>query len=138
MSNVINDSKIITLKNQIAEKRKQIDKIKKFTPITNCSIEVDGIRSNIQVLTKEQLIALVIKLNSYVSSAKELELLDEYIISGYKAEDWIADIKSKLDIVSRKDEERKLKDMEEKLDRLLSNEKKTELEINEIENMLKE
>ena len=138
MSNVINDSKIITLKNQISEKRKQIDKIKKFTPITNCSIEVDGIRSNIQVLVKEQLIALVIKLNSYVSSAKELGLLDEYTISGYKAEDWITDIKSKLDIVSRKDEERKLKDMEEKLDRLLSNEKKTELEINEIENMLKE
>ena len=138
MSNIINDSKIITLKNQISEKRKQIDKIKKFTPITNCSIEVDGIRSNIQVLVKEQLIALVVKLNSYVSSAKELDLLDEYTISGYKAEDWIADIKSKLDIVSHKDEERKLKDMEEKLDRLLSNEKKTELEINEIENMLKE
>ena len=138
MSNVINDSKIITLKNQISEKRRQIDKIKKFTPITNCSIEVDGIRSNIQVLAKDQLIALVVKLNSYLSSAKELGLLDEYIISGYKAEDWIADIKSKLDIVSRKDEERKLKDMEEKLDRLLSNEKKTELEINEIENMLKE
>ena len=138
MSNVINDSKIITLKNQISEKRRQIDKIKKFTPITNCSIEVDGIRSNIQVLAKEQLIALVVKLNSYMSSAKELGLLDEYAISGYKIEDWIADIKSKLDIVSRKDEERKLKDMEEKLDRLLSNEKKTELEINEIENMLKE
>ena len=138
MSNVINDSKIITLKNQISEKRKQIDKIKKFTPITNCSIEVDGIRSNIQVLAKEQLIALVVKLNSYVSSSKELGLLDEYTISGFKAEDWIVDIKSKLDIVSRKDEERKLKDMEEKLDRLLSNEKKTELEINEIENMLKE
>ena len=138
MSNVINDSKIITLKNQISEKRKQIDKIKKFIPITNCSIEVDGIRSNIQVLAKEQLIALVVKLNSYVTSAKELGLLDEYTISGFKTEDWIVDIKSKLDIVSRKDEERKLKDMEEKLDRLLSNEKKTELEINEIENMLKE
>ena len=138
MSNVINDSKIITLKNQISEKRKQIDKIKKFTPITNCSIEVDSIRSNIQVLAKEQLIALVVKLNSYMSSARELGLLDEYTISGFKVEDWITDIKSKLDIVSRKDEERKLKDMEEKLDRLLSNEKKTELEINEIENMLKE
>lgn len=137
MNNTNNDSKIMTLKIQIAKKREQLDSVKRFQPITNCSIEVDGIRSNIQVLSKEQLISLLVKLNSYMHSAKDLGLLEEYLISGYKVEEWIGDIKSKLDVVSRKDEELKLKVMEIKLDELLSNDKKTELELNEIENMLK-
>lgn len=136
MSN-INDSKIIELKKQIKEKREKLDTIKKFSPITNCSIEVDGVRFNIQVLGKEQLISLMVKLNSYRLSAKDLSVLDDYIISGYKVEDWITDMKAKLDLVSRKDEERKLKFMEDKLNELLSNEKKVEIELNEIEDMLK-
>lgn len=137
MNNIANDSKIMTLKTQILEKRNKLDGIKKFSPITNCSIEVDGIRSNIQVLVREQLVTLLVKLNCYRISAKDLELPDGFSVSGYRVEDWIADIKAKLDVVSRKDEERKLKSMEAKLDLLLSNDKKVELEINEIESMLK-
>jgi len=137
MNNTSNDSKIMTLKTQIINKRKQLDGVKKFSPITNCSIEVDGVRYNINVLIKEQLISLMVKLNSYMISAKELRLLEEYIISGFNVQDWISDIKAKLDVVSRKDEERKLKTMEDKLDYLLSNDKKVELEISEIEALLK-
>ena len=138
MNNVLNDSKIMTLKAQILEKRDKLDKSRKFIPVTNCSIEVNGIRSNIQVLIKEQLILLLVKLNSYKISAKELSLLEEFMISGYKVEDWITDIKSRLEVVSRKDEERNLKIMEDRLSKLLSNEKKVELEIDEIANILKE
>ena len=137
MNNTNNDIKIMELRGQIITKKDKLNKIKKFSPITNCSIEVDNIRSNIQVLSKEQLIALIVKLNSYKTSAKELGLLDEYIISGYNVQDWIEDIKAKLDVVSRKDEERKLTEMESRLSKMLSNEKKTELEINEIEALLK-
>ena len=132
----MNDSKIIELKKQIQEKREKLDSIKKFSPITNCSIEFNSIRFNIQATPKEQLIMLLVKLNSLKLSALNLEL-DEFTISGYKIEDWISDIKSKLDILSRKDEERKLKAMEDKLNDLLSNEKKVELEIDEIANSLK-
>jgi len=137
MNNTVNDIKIMELRGQIIIKKDKLNKIKKFSPITNCSIEVDGIRSNIQVLAKEQLIALIVKLNCYKISAKELGLLDEYIISGYNVRDWIEDIKAKLDVVSRKDEERKLTEMENKLHYLLSNEKKIELELTEIEASLK-
>ena len=136
MSN-INDIKIMELKEQIIEKRNKLNGIKKFSPITNCSIELDKERYNIQVLSREQLILLLVKLNAYIMSAKRLELIDDYVISGYNAEEWIVDMKARLEIISRKEEEKKLKEMEEKLDRLLSNEKKTELEISDIENMLK-
>ena len=130
MANETNDSKIMELKKQIEEKKIKLGKSQKFTPITNCSIELDGVRTNIQVLNKEQLTYLLVKLNSYALSAKSLEI--DFVISGYHVADWITDIKSKLDFVSRKEEENKLKMMESKLHQLLSNEKKVELEIDEI------
>jgi len=130
MATETNDKKIMELKKQIEEKKIKLGKSQKFTPITNCSIELDGVRVNIQVLNKEQLIILLVKLNSYEKSAKELEI--DFVISGYHVIDWILDIKSKLDFVSRKEEENKLKVMESKLHQLLSNEKKVELEIDEI------
>lgn len=136
MSNV-NDAKIMELKKQIEDKKEKLNKTGKFVPVTNCSLELDGQRYNIQVLQQEQLIQLMIKVNLYLMSAKDLKLEEDYIINGYKAEEWIVDMKARLDILSRKDEERKLKVMEEKLDKLLSNEKKTELELNEIAEFLK-
>ena len=135
MANETNDKKIMELKKQIEEKKNKVSKSQKFSPTTNCSIEVDGIRHNIQVLTKEQLIALMVKLNAYAMSAKDLEV--EYVVSGFNVSDWIQDIKSKLDYVSRKEEESKLRIMESKLDQLLSNEKKVELELDEIALFLK-
>lgn len=130
MANKTNDQKIMELKKQIEEKKIKLGKSQKFTPITNCSIELDGVRTNIQVLNKEQLTYLLVKLNSYALSAKSLEI--DFVISGYHVADWITDIKSKLDFMSRKEEENKLKMMESKLHQLLSNEKKVELEIDEI------
>lgn len=135
MANV-NDQKIMELKKQIEEKKNKIKKSQKFTPITNCSIEVDGQRYNLQVLTKEQLITLLVKLNLYSMSAKDLEL--DYSISRFNVNDWITDVRAKLDFVSRKEEENKLKVMETKLHQLLSNEKKVELEIEEIMSFLGE
>lgn len=137
MSNETNDQRILTLKKQIEEKKNKINKSLRFTPTTNCSIEIDGIRHNIQVLSRADLILLMVKLNSYMLSAKDLGMLDDYFISGYKVEDWISDIKSKIDILSRKEEEKSLKAMEEKLLKLLSDGKKVELELNDIESMLK-
>jgi len=130
MKTETNDLKIMELKKQIEEKKIKLGKSQKFSPITNCSIELNGIRVNIQVLTKEQLTTLLIKLNSYAISAKDLGI--DFVISGYHVVEWITDIKSKLDFVSCKEEENKLKVMESKLHQLLSNEKKVELEIDEI------
>ncbi|MBG9773030.1 hypothetical protein [Brevibacillus laterosporus] len=133
-----NDQKIMELRKQIEAKKEKIGKTIKFIPVTNCSIELDGVRYNLQVLAKDQIISLLVKLKAYATSAKELALLNDYTISGFNVMDWIKDLNSKLDIVCRKEEEHKLKVMESKLHKLLSNEKKVELEIDEIESMLKE
>lgn len=137
MSN-INDSKILKLKEQIKIKKEKLNKIKKFSPTTNCILDLDGEKCNIQVLNRQQVINLLVKLNCYRISAEELELLNDYEISGYKLNDWIGDLKSKLDLISMREEEFKLKQMELKLDKLLSEDKKVELELSEIESMLGE
>ncbi len=131
-----NDEVIMKLREQIKEKKTKLKSKKRFVPITNCSIELDGIRYNLQVLIKEQLISLMIKLNTYKMSAIDLNVLDQFIISGYKIDEWITDIKSKLDILSHREEESKLQVLENKLENMLSSEKKIEIEINEITDML--
>ena len=137
MTNVKNDEKILLLKSQIQEKRDKVDKIKRFTPVTNCMLNLNSVNYNINILSKDELIGMLVVLNAYKMSAIELGLLDCYVISNYPVTDWIIDIKAKLEFLSRRDEENKLKAMERKLIELLSNEKKVELQLDEIESMLK-
>jgi hypothetical protein len=132
-----NDKKIMLLKKQIEEKKATLSKSHRFEPITNCSLDIYGARYNLHVLQKEQLIVLYVQLNSYVTSAKELGYLESFIVNGFTLTDWVKDVKAKLDNVTRKEEASNLRDMETKLNELLSNDKKVSLAIDEIENSLK-
>ena len=132
-----NDDRILELKKQIEIKKKAIaDKKIKFSPETNCIINLDGVTSNLNVCGREELSFLLIKLNSYLMSAENLGI-SNFEISGYGATLWIEDIKNKLKVLNLKKEEADLKRMENKLDKLLSDDKKTELEIDEIAELLK-
>ena len=133
----LNDSKILQLKKQIEEKKQKLKTITKFTPVTNCSLSHNNKIHNINVCNKEEIVDLLIDLNSKLLSAKELKLDEDYKINGYSLIDWITDLKTKLNILSQKDEEKKLKMMEDKLTQMLSNEKKTELELLEMEELLR-
>ena len=125
------------LKKKIEDEKVKLKDSTKFSPITNCSLELDGVRCNINTLQRQGLIELLIKLNIFKLSAEDLNLLQEYKLSGFLVTEWIDDVKSKLNIVSRKLEEANLKIMEDKLTKMLSDEKKTELELNEIAELLK-
>lgn len=133
-----NDKRILELKKQIEVKKEKLSKATRFAPITNCNLTLDEVRMNISVLDKEQLTTLLIKLNSNRLSAEDLGLLDDYAISGYHVHDWITDVKSRLGSQNRLDEAKSLKVMEDKLVKLLSSDKKTELEIDDIESLLKD
>ena len=137
MENNKNDQRIITLKNEINKKKKDIGKIEVFAPITNCNLELNGTKHNIHVLSKENLLQIMIQLNAYRLSAENLGVLSEYEIRGYHVDDWIADIKSRLNNIKIKEETTKLIILENKLTELLSADKKVELELDEIESYLK-
>ena len=132
-----NDDRILELKKQIEAKKKSISERKvRFIPETNCVLNLNGVTSNLNVCGKEELNFLLIKLNIYLMSAENLGMSD-FEISGYNVTVWIKDIKNKFKVLNLKKEEADLKRMENKLDKLLSDDKKTELEIDEIDELLK-
>lgn len=135
---VNNDKRILELKKQIEIKKEKLGKAARFNPVTNCNLTLDDVRMNINVLDKDQLTTLLIKLNSNRLSAEDLGILDGYSISGYHVQDWITDIKSRLDSQNRLEEEKALKVMESKLVKMLSEGKKIEMEIDDIESLLKD
>lgn len=132
-----NDNKVLQLKEQIRIKKEKIVSLRKFTPITNMILDVDSKKHNINTMNLEKSMEMVILLNAKFISAKELGLEDVYTVNGYKLYDWICDLKSRIDYLNVRQEENNLEQMEAKLDRLLSEEKKTELELDKIENLLK-
>lgn len=132
-----NDDRILELKKQVEDKKKELaSKKTRFVPITNCILEMDGITLNLNVLSESALILLWIRLNTYRMSAADLGLR-KFEISGYNLEDWITDVKARLEVIATKREENNLKAMETKLDKLLSEDKKTELELDSIAELLK-
>lgn len=132
-----NDDRILELKKQIEIKKKSISEKKiRFVPETNCILNMDGMTINLNVCSDDALVLLLIRLNSYLMSAVDLGMSD-FEISGYSVTAWIKDIKRKLEVSGLKREEADLKKMESKLDKLLSDDKKTELEIDEIANLLR-
>lgn len=127
-----NDDRILELKKQIKTKEEELAKKKaKFIAVTNCILIFENENYNINVLNEEQLILLATRINLYIMSAKELKLaLPKF--NGFELEDWITDIKNKLEVLAYKKEERELKEFQKKLDKLLSDEKRVELELDEI------
>jgi hypothetical protein len=62
--------------------------------------------------------------------------VSEFLMDGYTIQEWISDIKSKLEVLAQKNEESNLRMLESKLSMLLSEDKKTELELDAIANLL--
>lgn len=131
-----NDDKIMQLKVIIEKKKEELKKYKKFCPVTNCVLDLDGKKYNLNVLQENELVLLWVKLDSYLVSAERLHI--NLILSGYDVLDWIEDIRDKLKDVEKKKKESELNKMESKLTTLLSDNKKTELELSDIETMLNE
>lgn len=131
-----NDDKIVTLQAKIKEKKQNLKGLK-FMPTTTCSIEWMGKRHNLHVLNRDQLTEMLIELNMYVMSAKDLQI-EMVKISGYKIEAWMQDIKNKLAILAESEEYKKLRSLENKLSSLLSSDKRTALELESIEELLEE
>ena len=130
-----NDDRIMQLKKQISVKREELAKrTSRFVPITNCLLVLDKITYNLHVESSEM---LLIKLNMISMSAKDLEIdIDNLMISGYSLNDWIADVKSNLEVQKYKKEKNDLNALEKKLDALLSEDKQTELKIDELAALL--
>ena len=130
------DNAILALKAKIEEKKKLIKKSEKFTPVTNCSLLLNGERFNLNVLGKDSLVFLGSSLQAIKNASLGLFPEEDLIISGFTVDQWLTDIKSKFSNITIKLEENKLKALEERLHNLLSTDKKVELELGDIAKMI--
>ena len=129
-----NDERVLQLKKLIETKKSELS-TQRFVPITNCVLDMEDKKYNLNVLQESELRFLMIKLNAYAMSAENLK--EELVISGYDVNAWLADISGKLAVITDKKKRDELKALEAKLDKMLSDEKKTELELDEIAALLK-
>ena len=130
-----NDDRILELKEKIEKKKLELsDKNTRFVPVTNCIMELDGETNNLHTCDAGKLALLLVKLSLYKKEADNLGI--KLMISGYEVDDWLTDIKNKIEVMETRLEMNNLKAMEGKLDKLLSEDKKTELEIDDIAALL--
>ena len=61
-----NDDRIMLLKKKIADKKKELGKAIKFNPESNCLLELDGVKYNLNVVDKNTLTLIILKLESYI------------------------------------------------------------------------
>lgn len=129
-----NDERVLKLKKIINEKKTKLKEVKRFVPLTNCVLSLENQKYNLNVLQLDELKLLLVKLNMYLMSANNLGIQLEF--SGYNIEDWLEDTKSKIEILEHKKKESELKELEKELDKLLSDEKRTELQLDKIAELL--
>ena len=129
-----NDERVLQLKKLIETKKAELS-TQRFVPITNCVLDMEDKKYNLNVLQEKELEFLMVKLNAYAMSADNLKI--DLVISGYGVNEWLTDISRKLAIITDKKKRDELKALEAKLDKMLSDEKKTELELDEIAALLK-
>ena len=132
---VSNDEMILKLKEQIANRKAEFDKLpKNFVAETSCIyIDESGEKNNLRVMTMDQLIPLRVKLHMYEMSANDLGIdIHSFVVSGFTVDKWMHDIQGRLDEIKRRDTEKALKSDEKLLDSLLSEDKKTELALKDI------
>lgn len=129
-----NDNLIMQLKEKVELKRKELNSFSIPAYKTNLVLDMDGQKTNINVLNEDGLRFLLVKMNMYRLSMKDLEMSIQ--ISGYDVIDWIDDINAKLSTFTYKKRKKELEDTEKQLDLLLSEEKKTELEIERLAKIL--
>ena len=113
-----NDERVLQLKEIIDKKKLELKGVKKFTPLTNCVLDLKEQKYNLNVLQFNDLQLLLVRLNMYLMSAKDLGISLE--ISGYNIAEWITDIKCKIENFEYKKKETELKALEMKLDNMLS------------------
>lgn len=136
-----NDSKIMKLTALVAEKKEALGVSPRFTPKTTCMLKTDlTLNTNINTFTSvaDANNALFI-LGLYQIAAERVGMTEsEVIINGFSLTDWISDVKSKKSLLEHKAKEKELADIQKQLDAMLSDDKKTELKLSALEDLLKD
>ena len=138
-----NDETIKLLLNKVEEQKKNLGNRPKVSLQTNGVFKFDSNEYfNINATNDKNTLAfatasLLRKEYYYKEALKKLGLEDEpYTWNSYTVDEWIQDFKSKIELLKWQENDKKLKATQKKLNDLISEEAKTELEIDKIKESL--
>ncbi|QEG04295.1 hypothetical protein [Bacillus phage BC-T25] len=139
-----NDARILELKKLIEEKREKLgdpgdfSSVTKFAPETNCMFIWNNEKKNIRVLREDELPLFISLFHSLIVSAEAQDLpLASVKMNGNPVQGLLKDCKTRYTMLIKSEELRDLQRAEHKLNQLLSEDKKTELELDDLEGLLK-
>jgi len=130
-----NDEVILALKEDIKNKK---DALKEFIfkPKTNLVLPLNGTKYNLNVVDKFSILLLTSQLMNVKETLAKLDIKDDIEIEGFLIDDWIEDLKGKYILLKNKIELKKFADIEARLDKLISSDLKTNLELEDIKKLL--
>jgi len=141
------DAKVQKLIEEVKKRRASINKTEKSTWITNGSFRcfensTEG-SFNLQTVTDEVVLAkalafLINREGAFKEACKRLDTKGNFGWLGYSVADWESDFKTRLAKVRLNSEKKKLAALEKQLESLMSDDLKTDIQLAEIEKLLKE
>lgn len=138
-----NDDKVLKLMNEVKKRKLEIATSEKAAWTTNCSLNINGKTINLHVVNDVNVLvgALAALLRNRANHVEAAKLLGfdkpaPFEHDGYSLEDWLADMKIRATKIQIAQKRKDLERYEAQLDKLLSNDKKVELELDQLEKEL--
>jgi len=129
------DAKVQKLMGTVKARRAKVGKLKKPQWLTSCRLVLPGHEAlNIQVCQDLGLLAMecgaLLRMKQDIeAAAKELDVEIVLQWQNYEIDDWIKDIKLRVQVTQIKAEKAKLASLEAKLNKLLSPDQRREIEL---------
>lgn len=138
------DKLVQELFNVVQVKKEAIAKAEKPSWLTNCAFRYNKETSasiNLQVCSDiEELLNilgfLIEKKNNFEEAQKLLNTSLTFKWLGFSFDQWLSDIKTRIDKIQINSKKKELEDLETRLDKLISPELKAKLELEEIQKLL--
>lgn len=140
------DQIVIDLLNKVKEKRKSLEKKQKAKWITSCTIgyNPNSVTDRINIQTVSDINILVDicaflqnKEQAFNRARETLQVDVEFSYMGYSVQDWITDLKTRIDFISINTEKKELAALEARIDKLVTNDQRREIELEEILKLVK-
>lgn len=125
-----NDEKIFKLKEKLEERKKNLGEKPSNHFITNCMFTMFGITYNLHTMN-------TFELNMIFSWLKGLDN-SELVLGNYRVKNYLTDILNKMVILDYNKNLADIKELESKLDALISAETKTSIEIDKLADLIGE
>lgn len=140
-----NDAKIKDLLTKVENQREALGEKPRVAWRTNCLFELGGKKHNLNAINNFTiLVEALAQMKNYFQSMQDAALsinlslkeIPPIEFAGYPIEDWEEDFKMRVKLIKWQEKKKQLEATEKKLRELVSEEAKTEMELQDIEKLL--